>query len=363
MDLTVTRGPVRQSLSCVAAMVALIFVCAAAVPARMQTASRQSPAPGPAPPAPPNVAASSPVMAIGNFSHIVADLDRSIRFYREGLGLEPAGPVRPFEANVAIQRAANVMGAQTRYVVLKVPGSTLGVELIEYSGIDRKPVSPRFQDPGAGNLMVSVRDLDTALVQLKKAGARVLTIGGAPAVIGGKVRVVFLQDPDGFVIELNQPGSLPEPTPDTAGNVFGAAFEAAIEDTDKTVAFYRNLLGFEAIVGPSFNGDKLMADTAGTPGAQFRQSRLQVPGTSVSMSLIEFKGINRKSLSPRLQDPGMTMLQLMVRDLDSLLATLKTGGAAIVSVGGEAVTMGPLRLAVVRDPNNLFLELIERPQP
>ena len=88
-------------------------------------------------------------MAIGNFSHIVADLDRSIRFYREGLGLEPAGPVRPFEAHVAIQRAANVMGAQTRYVVLKVPGSTLGVELIEYSGIDRKPVSPRFQDPGA----------------------------------------------------------------------------------------------------------------------------------------------------------------------------------------------------------------------
>jgi len=53
----------------------------------------------------------------------------------------------------------------------------------------------------------------------------------------------------------------------------------------------------------------------------------------------------------------------MVRDLDSLLKILKARGAPIVSVGAEPVTMGPLRLAVVRDPNNLFLELIQRPQP
>src|SRR4029077_17578666 len=141
--------------------------------------------------------------------------------------------------------------------------------------------------------------------------------------------------PDGFVIELNQPTPQPAPTAENSSNVFGAAFEAAIEDTDKTVAFYRDLLGFQAVVGSAFNGDKLMADTAGTPGAQFRQSRLQVPGTSVSMSLIEFKGINRKSLSPRLQDPGMSMLQLMVRDLDALLKRLEAGGAAVVSVGAE----------------------------
>jgi hypothetical protein len=28
---------------------------------------------------------------------------------------------------------------------------------------------------------------------------------------------------------------------------------------------------------------------------------------------------------------------------------------------GEAATLGTVRLAVVRDPNDLFLELIERP--
>jgi catechol 2,3-dioxygenase-like lactoylglutathione lyase family enzyme len=298
--------------------------------------------------------AGAAVVAIGNFSHIVANLDRSISFYRDGLGLEPAALLRPFEPNVPIMRAGNVMGAQTRYTVLKVPGSTLNVELIEYKDIDRTPIGARFQDPGTGNLVVTVRDLDMALTRLKEAGARVTTIGG-------KMRVVFLQDPDGFVIEVNQPNPVPRPSADLPGNVLGSAFEITIEDTEKTAAFYRDLLGFDVDAGTPFNGEKLMTDTAGTPGAKFRQSRLRVPGTAFSITAIEFKDIERKPHGTRLQDPGTAMLQLMVGDVDSLLKRLKAGGAAVVSVGGEAVTMGTLRLAVVRDPNNLFLELIQRP--
>jgi hypothetical protein len=40
---------------------------------------------------------------------------------------------------------------------------------------------------------------------------------------------------------------------------------------------------------------------------------------------------------------------------------LKEGGAEIISAGGEPVTRGNLRLTIVRDPNNLFLELISGP--
>jgi catechol 2,3-dioxygenase-like lactoylglutathione lyase family enzyme len=307
-------------------------------------------------------AAGAAVIAIGNFSHIVANLDRSVAFYHDGLGLEPTAPLGPFEPNVPIMRAGNVMGAQTRYTVLKVPGSTLNVELIEYKDIDRTPIRPRFQDPGTGNLIVTVRDLDRALTRLKTAGAKVISVGGNPATIAGKMRVVFLQDPDGFVIELNQSNPSPRPSAGTPGQVVTSAFEITIEDTERTAAFYRDLLGFQVTAGTSFNGDKLMTDTAGTPGARFRQSRLQVPGTAFSITAIEFRDIERKPHSARLQDPGTAMLQLMVADIDSLLKTLKAGGATVVSVGGEAVTMGALRLAVVRDPNNLFLELIQRPR-
>jgi len=120
----------RRFLSYTAAIGTLTLLATAASSLQGRAAQRQAKTAAP----------SSHVLALGNFSHIVADLDRSVAFYRTGLGLEPAGPVRPFEANAAIQRAANVMGAETRYVVMKVPGSTLGVELIEYKDIDRRPV-------------------------------------------------------------------------------------------------------------------------------------------------------------------------------------------------------------------------------
>jgi hypothetical protein len=63
------------------------------------------------------------------------------------------------------------------------------------------------------------------------------------------------------------------------------------------------------------------------------------------MTLIEFKNIERKSLSPRVQDPGMTMLQLMVRDLGSLNGTF-VGSARITSDStlepGSLLSVGPV---------------------
>ena len=90
-----------------------------------------------------------------------------------------------------------------------------------------------------------------------------------------------------------------------------------------------------------------MADTAGTPGAQFRQSSGQIPGTAIRLTFIEFKGIDRKPLNTRVQDPGTAILQLRVRDVDATVKTLKAGGGTVISTGGEPVTLGTRRLAWV----------------
>ena len=151
-------------------------------------------------------AAVSPVKSLGNFSHIVANLDRSLAFYRDGLGLEVTGPAAVFRPDQVIMKLANVPGAQTRYTWLKIPGSPMAVELIEYKDIDRAPVSPRFQDPGATTLSVRVRELDGTIARLKTLGGRVITVAGVPAEIGGRSRIVFMQDPDGFV-DRAEPGA------------------------------------------------------------------------------------------------------------------------------------------------------------
>src|SRR4030095_181157 len=167
------------------------------------TVARAQNAPAPAP------ASQSFITGVGNFSHIVADLDKSLAFYRDVIGLQPNAPPRPFDGNAAIMKLGNTPGAQSRFVALSVPGSPIGVELIEYKDIDRTPARPRFQDPGAANLILRVRDLDAVVERLKKSGGKILTVSGTPATIGNGGKVMFIQDLDGFVIELSHAGAPP----------------------------------------------------------------------------------------------------------------------------------------------------------
>jgi len=280
------------------------------------------------------------------FRHVVDNVERSFAFYHDVIGLDVISPPQPEAPLPEIMNLGNTIGAHSRIAGLRVPGSEISVVLIDYKNIDREPAQPRFQDPGAGNLIVRVIDLDAAVARVKKSAAHILTAGGEPATVRGN-RVLFLQDPDGYVVELSQANS-------AAGGV-----EVTVADLEKTAAFYR-LLGFDPSPPGAWYGDKLLTDTAGTPGAQFRQSRAFVPGSSASITFIEFQDIARKPLHTRTQDPGTTILELNVRDVDGLVAKLKAGGGTVVSVGGEAVPFTKARIALVRDPDNLFLQLIDR---
>lgn len=301
------------------------------------------------------------IVGVGNFAHIVQNLDKSLEFYHDVLGLEVAVN-QPYAPNPAIAKLGNTLGGESRYVALKVPGSGIGVELIEYKDIERKPQHPHFYDPGAANLALRVRDLDAVFQKLQKFGAAVITAAGKPVTINNTVHVVFVQDPDGFVVELGQGTPPPDSKVPATSNVFGGSFELSVINSEESVKFYNDLLGFNMKLGAEFNTNKLMAETAGAPGASFRQSRAMIPGTSVPMTLIEFKGIDRKPLKGRVQDPGTAILQLRVHDVTALTKKLKAAGVPVVTSGGEPVDVGHgLKIAIVRDPNNLMLELLQAP--
>ena len=301
------------------------------------------------------------IVGVGNFSHIVQNLDKSLEFYRDVLGLEVAVN-QPFSPNLAIAKLGNTLGGQSRYAALKVPGSEIGVELIEYKDIERKPQHPHFYDPGAANMILRVRDLDAVFAKLQKFGATVITAAGKPVTINNTIHVVFVQDPDGFVVELGQGTPPADSKVPASSNVFGGSFELSVVNSEESVKFYNDLLGFSMKLGAEFNTNKLMAETAGAPGASFRQSRATIPGTSVSMTLIEFKDIDRKPLKGRVQDPGTAILQLRVHDVMALTKKLRAAGVPVVTTGGEPVEVGPgLKIAIVRDPNNLMLELLQAP--
>jgi catechol 2,3-dioxygenase-like lactoylglutathione lyase family enzyme len=307
-------------------------------------------------------AAPGEVTGVGNFAHIVADLDASLVLYRDVLGLEVYAS-QPFAPNEPIATLGDTAGGQSRYVALRVPGLALGVELIEYKDIERNPQRPHFVDPGAANMALRVRDLDGLFERIMKVpGMSVLTAGGKPVTVetpNGSLHAVFLQDPDGFVLELLEADAPADGAADPV--VAGSAFEATVRDSEQSVRFYNELLGFDFQLGAAFNSNPQMASTAGAPGASFRQSTATIPGTTVPMTLIEFKDIERKELSGRTQDPGTTVLQLIVQDVAALTKKLQDAGVPVVTTGGVPVEVAPgLKISIVRDPNNLLVELVER---
>lgn len=308
------------------------------------------------------------VVGVGGFSHIVENVERSVAFYRDVLGLEMPNPPRAFDSTPWIIDMGNTPGAQSRPAILHIPGSKLGVELIDYKDIDRKAVHPRFQDPGAASLILTVRDIDPLMARLKEAHAHINSKGGEPATIqganGGRGRVVFVQDPDGFFIEISQRDPAPASTAPASSNIIGGAFEIIVADLDQTLHIYRDVLGFQTLPPTAWDGAKLMMDTAGTPGAQFRRSSAMIPGTSVMMAFMEFKDIDRKPLHTHIQDPGTAILQVGVRDIDATVKALKAVGLEVISKNGEPVLNGTSKFCMLRDRNNLYLELFQRgPRP
>jgi hypothetical protein len=156
----------------------------------------------------------------------------------------------------------------------------------------------------------------------------------------------------------------PDPIPPNAptSDVIGGSVRVTINDTDKTMHLYRDLLGFQPMVG-QFTANKAYAALTGLETAQFRITSAPIPGEPrLTLEFIEFKGVDRKPLSTRIFDPGATRLMFMVRNMDSAVDKFKSAGGTVVSTGGTPVNLGPGGpYLIVRDLNNFFIILRERP--
>jgi predicted enzyme related to lactoylglutathione lyase len=256
-----------------------------------------------------------------------------------------------------------IPSAQLRWVVARVPGPNLGVEMVEAKDIERKPVNPRPQDPGGMTLVLIVRDIDKAFAPLKAAGVPVVTPGGAPITFGvNTARGVIVRDPDGHFVELLQPSPLPETTAPAESNIIDARVRITVADTDKAMQLYRDQFQFQPQLGTF--GTIPLLDLMGLKGSQVRLTTAQVPGSVLKMEFVEIKGADRSPIRPRIQDPGATRLQIRVKDLDSTIGKLKASGSSVVSAGGVPATLqGGIRAAIMPDTDGLYFVLIQAPPP
>lgn len=117
----------------------------------------------------------------------------------------------------------------------------------------------------------------------------------------------------------------------------------------------------------AFQNDPAVLDMLGVGTGAFRFASAQVPTTGLTLEFIEYKSTDRKTVRGDIQDPGSTRIQLQVRDVDEAIRALTARGGRVVSAGGVPVELpgragATTRAAIVRDPNNLFLVLIQAPR-
>jgi catechol 2,3-dioxygenase-like lactoylglutathione lyase family enzyme len=304
---------------------------------------------------------------------IVADLDRSVHFYRDVLGMPMVSPPNQFGTAQFILDLTDTSGA-FRFASFRVPGSPLKLDLIEYKDTVRKPVRiPRFQDPGAISLILWVRDIDSVITRLKEANARTITNGkivqgGAPE---NGAKVIFAQDPDGFFVGLSQRAPVPKNNAPPGSYYIADELEFTCADVDQMLSIYEDVLGFK-FPSSSFQSMPNINEGVGTPGAQVRRTQAPIPDrlaispVTGNLVFIQFKDVDRQPEAPRssMQDPGTAILRIGVPDLDAMSQALKNAGLKMSSRKGPVVLPANIRVVIYRDPNNVFIELAQHlPQP
>jgi lactoylglutathione lyase len=136
------------------------------------------------------------------------------------------------------------------------------------------------------------------------------------------------------------------------------AFQVA--DLERSLEFYRDLLGFE-VVWMRVNREDYVRQIVGYPDAVLHQALLRFPGSDHCLELIDYRGVERTPVDTSPPNPGTAHVCLLVRGLRSLYSRLIESGVGAVSAP-VLVTSGPNagRLAVYMiDPDGFRVEMVD----
>ena len=133
----------------------------------------------------------------------VADLDRSLHFWRDAMGMEVL--FQQEKAGGYLEAIVGEPGAHVRMAHLAFDGEGPRIELFQYLAPSGGQHRLRPADVGFAHVCVACDDLDERLERLIAAGGRPFS---KPVEVDTGVnkggRSVYLRDPDGHVVELER---------------------------------------------------------------------------------------------------------------------------------------------------------------
>ncbi|RYF68796.1 MAG: VOC family protein [Cytophagaceae bacterium] len=144
---------------------------------------------------------SSKVIGVGV---VVADIERSLDFYVNGIGMVKTGN---FTINEDFgKRGGLTNGVATNVTILKLENSPEATDwkLMSFGKKASHPKSTHIQDDtGMQYITIQVKALQPIIDRLKQM--KVPFLGSTPTPLNAKAHFLFVQDPDGTFIELIGP--------------------------------------------------------------------------------------------------------------------------------------------------------------
>lgn len=284
-----------------------------------------------------------------------SDLERSRRFYTDGLGLTVGAHTAPETTQPGA--AFGLDRARWDASILLGPRAYEGgaIDLLQWHEPTPTGAPPaRLNETGFQRLGLRVPDLDATIDRVRTYGGSVWSEPFAHTLDGGgQIRLVLVGDPDGTAIELIE------------GGPAAVSFVAiTCADLDRARAFYR-ALGFREVARyPSENTDGTHLRIDG-PVAMEEVVLAAPGGGDVLVMLVGFRTPPYAAAESRAANAlGMWRAAFLVADLDAAVAELERERIETISAP-VSMAMGPglptLRFVCFRGPDAEVLELIEQP--
>jgi catechol 2,3-dioxygenase-like lactoylglutathione lyase family enzyme len=293
------------------------------------------------------------VKGVGNFIHDVADLDQSVHFYKDILGMDVPRPASDWQTTEGVLKMYGATGGKFRTATAQVTGVAMRVELAEFPSADRKPVRRSLGEPGSSLLILTVADLQPVLDRMKAANWP-LAVQLTNACDGSGIAVA---DPDGFQILILQR------TLQRTGE--GAPAAGGKNFTDLRFGY---TVSSDAVLNGPFKALHLAGRTFPSDCRTVEESILNTSALTVvklpdgfEITLVPSAPGKRSAGTTRPRDPGAAVLRLAVPDAEAAVRALGDAGIKVVSEGGAIQTLPPagLKATILGAPDNLFVQVVQ----
>lgn len=133
-----------------------------------------------------------------------------------------------------------------------------------------------------------------------------------------------------------------------------------VSSLDRSIAFYRDLLGLELVFRWNPDADYLR-ELVGYPEVDMHAAILRVPGTETFLELLEYRNVEQRPVDMANGNVGNGHIAFMVDDLETFHKELASAGVKSVSPP-VTPTIGPNkggRAVYLIDPDGFRVELIQ----